>query len=192
VQYDRGETHEALENMRHVLAIYRKAFPADHPDIAIVLNVMGFGLTMSGDYELADRYLQEGLAMRRRLFSDKTPEIASSLMMLAVLRVAEGKYPEALELSQNARSIFTASLSADHWRTAIAESIEGAALTGLGRYGEAETRLTHSCGILSKNGGAGGVYRSLAQHYLDALHRQEHHLGAMATLAGGASARPPR
>ncbi len=81
--------------------------------------------------------------MRRRLFNDKSPEIASSLMMLAVLRVAESKYPEALELAQNARSIFTAALSADHWRTAIAESIEGAALTGLGRYPEAED-ATHA------------------------------------------------
>jgi hypothetical protein len=131
--------------------------------------------------------------MRRRLFNDKTPEIASSLMMLAVLRVAESKYPEALELAQNARSIFTASLSADHWRTAIAESIEGAALTGLGRYPEAETRLTHGCGILSKNSGAGAVYRSLAQHYLDTLHRQEHHAGgAIATVAAAANARVPR
>jgi tetratricopeptide (TPR) repeat protein len=193
VQYDRGETHEALENMRQVLAIYRKAYPADHPEIAIVLNVMGFGLTMAGDYGQADRYLQEGLTMRRRLFNDKTPEIASSLMMLAVLRVAESKYPEALELAQNARSIFTASLSADHWRTAIAESIEGAALTGLGRYPEAETRLTHGCGILSKNSGAGAVYRSLAQHYLDTLHRQEHHVGgAIATVAAAANARVSR
>jgi tetratricopeptide (TPR) repeat protein len=193
VQYDRGETREALENMRQVLAIYRKAYPPDHPEIAIVLNVMGFGLTMSGDYELADRYLQEGLAMRRRLFADKTPEIASSLMMVAVLRVAEGKYPEALELAQDARSIFTASLSADHWRTAIAESIEGAALTGLGRYREAETRLTHGCGILSKNTGAGGVYRSLAQQYLDTLHKRERGGGgSTAMLAAGANLRAPR
>jgi len=173
VQYDRGETHEALANMRQALAIYRKAYPPDHPEVAIVLNVMGFGLTMAGDYGQADRYLQEGLEMRRRLFDDKNPEIASSLMTLAALRVAEGKYPEALELAQNARGIFTAALSADHWRTAIAESIEGAALTGLGRYPEAETRLTHGCGILSKNSGAELVYRSLAQHYLDTLHRRE-------------------
>jgi tetratricopeptide (TPR) repeat protein len=175
VQYDRGETHAALANMRQTLAIYRKAYPADHPEIAIVLNVMGFGLTMDGDYGQADQYLQEGLAMRRRLFNDKSPEIASSLMMLAVLRVAESKYPEALELAQSARGIFTAALSADHWRTAIAESIEGAALTGVGRYAEAEARLTHGCGVLSKNSGAELVYRSLAQKYLDTLHRREHY-----------------
>ncbi|MBV9726974.1 MAG: tetratricopeptide repeat protein [Gammaproteobacteria bacterium] len=173
VQYDRGETHEAVGNMRQTLAIYRKAYPADHPEIAIVLNVMGFGQTMAGDYREADRYLQEGLAMRRRIFPDRSPEIASSLMMIAVLRVAEGNYPEALELAQNAKGIFTTALSADHWRTAIAESIEGAALTGLGRYPEAEARLTHGCGVLSKNSGAEWVYRNLAKQYLDTLHRRE-------------------
>ena len=186
VQYDRGETREALANMRQALVIYRKAYPADHPEIAIVLNVMGFGLTMARDYGQANRYLQEGLAMRRRLFNDKSPEIASSLMMLAVLRVAEGKYPEALELAQSARGIFTAALSAEHWRTAIAESIEGAALTGLGRYDEAEVRLTHGCGLLSKNSGAEWVYRSLAQQYLDTLHRRERYVTPAATIAAAA------
>ena len=187
VQYDRGETRLALENMRQALAIYRKAYPPDHPETAVVLNVMGFGLTMSGDYGEADRYLQEGLAMRRRLFHGQAPEIASSLMMLGVLRVAEGSYAEALDLSQNARSIFTAALSADHWRTAIAESIEGAALTGLGRYPEAETRLAHACAILGKDSGAGVVFRNLAQRYLDMLHARERqlarHAAAAATLA---------
>jgi tetratricopeptide (TPR) repeat protein len=183
VQYDRGETQEALANMRQALAIYRKAYPPDHPEIAIVLNVMGFGLTMGGDYGQADRYLQEGLAMRRRLFNAKSPEIASSLMMLAVLRVAQGEYPEALELAQSARGIFTAALSADHWRTAIAESIEGAALTGLGRYAEAEARLTHGCGVLSQINGAELVYRSLAQQYLATLHRREHYASGAAHQA---------
>jgi tetratricopeptide (TPR) repeat protein len=182
VQYDRGETRLALENTRQALAIYRKAYPPDHPEVAIVLNVMGFRLTMAGDYEQADRYLTEGLAMRRRLFDEKAPEIASSLMMLAALRVAQGMNQEALELAQSARGIFTAALSADHWRTAIAESIEGAALTGLGRYAEAEARLTHGCGVLSKNSGAEWVYRNLAQQYLDTLHRRERYV----------SSRPPQ
>ncbi len=191
VQYDRGENREALANMRQALAIYRKAYSADHPEIAIVLNVMGFGLTMAGDYGQADRYLQEGLAMRRRLFKGESPEIASSLMMLAVLRVAEGKYPEALELAQSARGIFTAALSADHWRTAIAESIEGAALTGLGRYAEAEARLTHGCGVLSKNSGAEWVYRSLAQQYLDTLRRRERYVKGSASPPAAAIAAAP-
>ena len=75
LQYDRGETSEALANMRQVLAIYRKAYPPDHPEIASVLNVMGF--VADDGRRLRPRptgHLQEGLAMRRRLFSDKSPD----------------------------------------------------------------------------------------------------------------------
>jgi tetratricopeptide (TPR) repeat protein len=177
LQYDRGETQEAFVNVRRVLAIYRKAYSADQPETARVLNTIGFWSTMAGDKAEADRYLQEGLAMRRRLFDEHHPDVASSLMMLAILRVSEEKYPEALQLAQSAKSIYTAALSPDHWRTAIAESAAGAALTGLGRYPEAETELAHSSGVLSKSGGAPLVYRALTQRYLDTLHRRERHPG---------------
>jgi tetratricopeptide (TPR) repeat protein len=181
LQYDRGNTGEALANMREVLAIYRQAYPADNPEIGRALNVIGFWLTMAGTYPEADRYLQEGLAMRRRLFNDQQPDVASSQMMIAILRVAQGKYPEAVQLAQSAKGIYTASLSADHWRTAIAESAEGAALTGLDRFPEAETLLTHSYGVLRKEGGAPLIYRTLAQHYLDTLHRRERHPNSVAS-----------
>jgi tetratricopeptide (TPR) repeat protein len=165
-----------------VLAIFRKAYSTDEPDTARVLNTLGFWSTMAGDSTEADRYLEEGLAMRRRLFDEHHPDVASSLMMLAILRVTEEKYPEALQLAENAKSIYTAALSADHWRTAIAECAEGAALTGLGRYAEAETDLAHSSRILSK-GGAPLVYTTLAHHYLDTLHRLERRAGSSRTAA---------
>jgi tetratricopeptide (TPR) repeat protein len=173
LQYDRGNTAEALTNMREVLAIYRKAYASDNPEIARVLNVIGFWLTLSGEYPEADRYLEQGLAMRLRLFNDQQPDVASSQMMLAILKVAEGKYPEALQLAQSAKQTYTTSLSADHWRTAIAETAEAGALTGLDRLPEADARLTHSYAILRKDGGAPLIYRTLAQSYLDKLHRRE-------------------
>ena len=170
---DRGHTKEALASARNVLTIYRKAYPADNPEIARTLNVIGSWLTMAGNYAEADQYLNEGLAMRRRLFDAHQPDVASSLIALAILQNAEGKYPEALESAQSAKSIYTDALSADHWRTALAESAEGAALTGLGRYPEAEIRLDHGNGILSKEGGLPLIYRTLAQRYSDTLHRSE-------------------
>jgi tetratricopeptide (TPR) repeat protein len=181
LQYDRGNTAEAMVNLREVLAIYRKAYHGDNPEIARVLNYIGFWLTLSGEYTEANRYLQEGLAMRLRLFSDQQPDVASSQMALAILRVAEAKYSDAVQLAQSAKYTYTTSLSADHWRTAIAESAEGAALTGLDRLPEAQKLLTHSYGILSKDGGAPLVYRTLTQRYLDTLHRREHHLGVVAS-----------
>jgi tetratricopeptide (TPR) repeat protein len=190
VQYDEGKSQDAFANLRQALAIYRKA-SADQPETARVLNTMGFWLTMAGNHDEADRYLEEGLAMRRRLFDEHHPDVASSLMMLAILRVSEQKYPEALQLAQNAKSIYTVALSPDHWRTAIAESAEGAALTGLGRYAEAQTDLAHSGGILSK-GGAPQVYRTLGQRYLETLHRREHAAGAELARTAIAARAPPK
>jgi tetratricopeptide (TPR) repeat protein len=177
LQYDRGETGEASANMRRVLAVYRRVYSADQPETARVLNTLGFWSTMRGDFAESDRYLQEGLAMRRRLFDEHHPDVGSSLMMLAILRVSEKKYSEALQLAQSAKGIYTAAFSPDHWRTAIAESAAGAALTGLDRFPEAETALAHSFGILSKNGGAPLIYRTLTQRYIDVLHRREHQPG---------------
>jgi tetratricopeptide (TPR) repeat protein len=184
LQYDRGNVSEALASMREVLSIYRKVYPADHPETALTLNVIGFYLTMAGQFTEANQYLEQGLAMRRRLFDARHPDVASSLMMLAILKVAEGGYPQALEMAQNAKGIYTAALPADHWRTAIAECAEGAALTGLGRYPEAETRLTHSYAILSKKSGAPLVFRSLARRYVDTLHRRERHARRAGSTAG--------
>jgi tetratricopeptide (TPR) repeat protein len=173
LQYDRGETRQALANMREVLGIYRKAYPPDHPETARVLNVIGSWLTMSGQALEADVYLEEGLAMRRRLLNAQHPDVASSLIALAILRVDQKNYSAALEFALNAKAIYTAALSAVHWRTALAECAEGAALTGLGRYPEAEKPLTHGESILVKDSGLPLIYRTLAHRYLDTLHRRE-------------------
>ena len=173
LQFERGESKEAIANVREVLAIFRKAYPPDHPSTAFALNVMGFWQTMTGNFGEADHFLAEGLAMRRRLFGEEQPDVASSLMMLAILRDAEGQYSEALPLAQTAKGIYTKALSADHWRTAIAQSAEGAALSGLGRYAEADAALTRSYDILKQDNGAPFVYRTLNRRYVDELHQRE-------------------
>jgi len=180
LRYDRGDTREALDNFREVLAIYRKAYPPDHPETARVLNALGFRLMVAGNLDEADKDLTEGLAMRRRLFDEQQPDVASSLVNTALLKNTQGKYSEALAMAQQAKAIYTKTLSADHWRTAIAESAEGAALTGLKRYAEADSTLTHSIVILGKNSGAPAIFKNITQRSLDSLHRAEHGSGAAA------------
>ena len=173
LQYDRGKTQEALVSQRQSLVIFRKVYPHDHPTVALVLNQIGFWLTLAGEYGEADRDIHEALAMRRRLLGDQHPSVASSQIVLATLQVAQQHYPEALETAGSAVAIYTAALSATHWRTAAAMSAQGAALTGLGRYPEAEPLLARSEEILSKDGGAPPVFRTLNERYLDTLHRRE-------------------
>jgi hypothetical protein len=159
-----------------------------------VLNQIGFWLTMSGDYGEADRDIHEALTMRRRLLGERHPSIASSQIVLATLQVAEHHYPDALESARSATDIYTAALSATHWRTAAAMSAQGAALTGLGRYTEAEPLLTRSEAILSnKDGGAPPVFRTLNERYLNTLHRSERlgsHPKLTSSAALGESAKP--
>jgi tetratricopeptide (TPR) repeat protein len=186
LQYARGDTREALANQRESLAIYRKVFPRDHPTVAQDLNLIGFWLTMSGDYSEADRDIQEALAMRRRLLGEHSPGVASSQVALATLQVAQHRYPEALESARGASDTYSTALSPTHWRTAVAMSAQGAALTGLGRYAEAEPLLTQSEAILSKDGGAPPVFRTLNERYLDTLHRRER-LGSHARLTSSAT-----
>jgi tetratricopeptide (TPR) repeat protein len=193
LQYDRGNTREALAIQRESLAIFRKVYPHDHPTVAFVLNQIGFWLTMSGDYGEADRDIHEALAMRRRLLGERHPSIASSQVVLATLQVAQHHYPEALESAGSSIDIYTAALSATHWRTAAAMSAQGAALTGLGRYAEAEPLLTRSEAILSKDGGAPPVFRTLNERYLDTLHQRERlgsHPKLTSSAALGESAEP--
>lgn len=173
VQYDRGDTRGALLTERESLKIYRQLFPGDHPEVARIVNRIGYWLIEAGDYAEADADLREALAMRRRLLGDRHPDVASSLTHLAILQIATGKYSDALASARDARQIFTAALSPSHWKTAVAESAEGAALTGLGNYPQADKLLTYSYRILSKDVGAPPTYSRLTQRYLDKLREQQ-------------------
>jgi tetratricopeptide (TPR) repeat protein len=173
LQYTRGNTRQALASQRESLAIYRKIFPQDNPTVAQELNLIGFWLTMAGEYSEADRDIQEALAMRRRLLGDHNPGVASSEVALATLQLAQHRYAQALESASSAADIYGAALSPTHWRTVVAISAQGAALSGLGRYAEAEPLLTRSAALLSKDGGAPPVFRTLNTRYLDALRERQ-------------------
>lgn len=185
----RGDTKGALATEREALHIYRQIYSGDHPEVAAVTNRIGFWLTITGDYPEAERHLQEGLAMRRRLFGENHPDVASSLENLAILQVAQHRYPQALVSARAAAAIFTAALSASHWKTAIAESAQGAALTGLGDYQAAEPLLVRSYAILSKDSFVPGAFRALAQGYLQNLHEQQRLAQRAAHRAGAAEAK---
>lgn len=172
VQYDRGNRQEAMRTERQALEIYRQLFPNDHPEVARVMNSIAYWLTETGEYADAERDIRESLAMRRRLLGESHPDIASSLTHLAILQVATGNFRDALESAHTAVEIYTSTLSATHWATALAESAEGAALSGLKRYPEAERLLTQGYELLSKDIDAMPMYRTLAQRYLDQLHRR--------------------
>jgi hypothetical protein len=116
--------------------------------------------------------------MRRRLFDTKHPDIASSLLQLAMLEVATGKFAEADRDARAAREIYTDAFSPTHFTAALAACVEGAALTGLGDYAQAEKLLNEGNPIVNKYPYAFAADRALVRGYLQDLHRQQQRLAS--------------
>jgi tetratricopeptide (TPR) repeat protein len=192
VQYEKGHTQQGVATLQESLRLYQRVFPGDHPEVARTMNRLGFWRTLNGDYAAAEGEIQTALAMRRRLFTGKHPDIASSLMHLAILQVATGRFTDARRDAREAREIYTAAWSPTHWTTAVAGSAEGAALTGLGEYAQAEQLLNEGNAIVSKDPDALAAYRKLVHGYLMNLHREERRHAYGSHSAGpGAVAYPP-
>ena len=90
----------------------------------------------------------------------------SSGAMGAVYRAIDTQTGDAV-------AIFSSALSPTHWKTAVGECAEGAALAGLGHYADAESLLRHGLGILNKDPDAPAAYRRLGEHYLAQLHERQ-------------------
>jgi tetratricopeptide (TPR) repeat protein len=84
--------------------------------------------------------------------------------------VATERYEEALEYAEAAHEMAAETVSENHWRTAIAMSAEGAALSGLGRFEEAETLLRRGYEILRNDDGALPMFIASAKEQLDRLY----------------------
>lgn len=173
IEYARGDKVAALADERKALTIMRQLFPGDHPEVARLENRIGFWLTEAGQYDEADHDLKDALGMRQRLLGPKHPDVGGSLDHLAILEVARGQNAEALVAANSAVDILSASLSPNHWKTAVGECAKGAALTGLQRYAEAAPVLQHGAGILDKDPEAPPAYRDLAGRYLKQLRAQQ-------------------
>jgi hypothetical protein len=63
-----------------------------------------------------------------------------------------------------------AALPPTHWRIADAESVEGAALSRLGKFVEAEKALLESYAVLSKDSGVLPIYKEQAQRHIEELY----------------------
>jgi tetratricopeptide (TPR) repeat protein len=144
VRYDRGETDGAIEMMENTLNMRRRVLGAGHPDVASSALNLGLWLTDAGEYYVAGALLDEGISIRASAFGEDHPRVSVARVAKANLLIAMDRNSDALELARQARSSLLESLPEDHWLVAYASSAEGAALTQLGSYGEAEPLLLSS------------------------------------------------
>src|SRR5262249_41377861 len=80
----------ARTSHEEALAIFRKALPKDHADIATCLNDLGNAQDELRQYAAARKSYQEALAIRRRVLPKAHPGIARALLSLGWLSLASG------------------------------------------------------------------------------------------------------
>ena len=124
------------------------------------------------DYQSAEQMLLESLESQGGPMAEKHPNVASSMALLAYIYVDSGRFEEARQLAVDARDIFEATLPENHWRTIIATSAEGAALSGLCRFEDAEGLLLTSYEALTAQGSALPVFVKQVTKYLALLYER--------------------
>jgi tetratricopeptide (TPR) repeat protein len=150
--YARGNHAEGIDLLRQALEMNRRVLGPEHPAVAGNASSLAYWLVDEGELEEASRLVEEGLAIRIKVLGQDHPQVAGTLTVKANLRLAQRRYEEARQLAVDARAILLAAdLPDDSWQVAAAKSTEGAALTGLRRYAEAEPLLKESLPSLGES-----------------------------------------
>ena len=79
----------------------------EHPDVAAMLNEIGFAQEVQGQLEAAETKLQEALQMRRRLLGPDTPEVAETLMELGVVAFEQGEQQAAEQYFRDSLALYS-------------------------------------------------------------------------------------
>lgn len=145
-----GRLEEARKLQEQTLADSRRLLGADHPTSIILISNLALIEVDSKRYTRADELLSEALSQAPEIFGATHPSTLKFADQRAAVLVRMGKYEEARQLLQPSIEQRTRS-APDHWRTFNAQSELGAALTGLGRYDDAEPLLLNGYAGLQKH-----------------------------------------
>ena len=124
--YDAGRFAEALNVLDRTKDKLEKA--EDSPDKATLLNWRAFVLHALGDFDEAELFCRQALAIREKVLGPEHPDVATSLNNLAELYHSQGKYAEAEPLVRRALATLEKVVGSDHPN--LATSLENYAALG--------------------------------------------------------------
>lgn len=79
----------------------------EHPDVAAMLNEIGFAQEVQGQLESAETKLQQALQMRRRLLGADAPEVAETLMELGIVAFERGDQKAAEQYFRDSLALYS-------------------------------------------------------------------------------------
>jgi serine/threonine-protein kinase len=114
VRLETGDAQAAEPPIREALAIRRRLFGRDHPQVANAIDGIGELMQERGDYTAAEHAYREALAIRRDLFPGDHMDVGVSLENLGIVLQAAGRSTEAAGLLEEALAVLRPSLGDGH------------------------------------------------------------------------------
>jgi len=137
LRYRLGDLQGAVKYQSNALSIWYEIWGTqDDNMVAAGLNNLGVMHRELGAYDEADRYINEALAMRRRLHGDGHATVGMSLANLGRLRMLEGRLDDAERYSVEGLAICENQLPQGHPALLGAQMTAGAVLVERGKAAE--------------------------------------------------------
>ena len=143
----RAQYSEAEPLYQEALAMRKRLFGNEHPDVAQSLNNLALLYYMQDRYSEAEILYHEALAMKKQLFGDKHLSVTTSLNNLAGLYHDQRRYSEAEPLLQKALVIKKQLFGDEHFEVAHSLNSLAGFYRNQGRYSEAESLLQKALAI---------------------------------------------
>ena len=140
VMADRGSYDSAIAILGDAVKLQARPGVED-VDLGESLNRLANSHFYVGHYAVSDSLNRVGLAMDRRIYGDKSPQVADDLINLGAIQHDLGHYPEAEAYLQQALGIDRSWYGDDHPETASVLTILSRTLVMELRYDEAITSL---------------------------------------------------
>ncbi|HYM36250.1 MAG TPA: serine/threonine-protein kinase, partial [Steroidobacteraceae bacterium] len=165
---DIGRYEDALKSAQNATEIWRVTLGGEHRQtITSRLNAALAHIQLE-HYVIAERELREILTMGRRTLGPNHLVVAATLNALADVLNRQKRFREAESIATEGRNAIGNNFGTAHWRYAAYNGTLGAAMTGQGRYAEAESILLNSYAQLCKTRGQSNRTTLLSlQHVID-------------------------
>jgi eukaryotic-like serine/threonine-protein kinase len=147
VNLARGRYQAQLDDTRAAIALYAKALPPDHPDVAIAWYSLAEGLRNTGDLRGAGEAGAKGVELSRKAYGDRNPLSAESYVNYGEVLVDLGRHGEAEPMLRTAVDLMTERFGPDHPYVAYALLPLGRSLVATGHAVEAVSHLERALRI---------------------------------------------
>lgn len=162
---------EAESHARESLAMLRRLYDAERPEIADGANILGQILESRSQFDEAEALIEEGLDIRRRHYDDDDVMVARSISQLGSLHHARGDYVAAERLLRECLEMCLR-IDPEHPRIPGCLNDVAAALKAQEKFADAEDMFRRALALSTRHFGAEHFKTLIVQRSLaDTLRR---------------------